>query len=104
MANSEASPLRACSILVQAPRDEGQTWRAALVAALPEALVAVWPDVPSAIDYALVWKPPPELFARVRPEKAIFNLGAGVEVLLGTATLPAGVPVIRLENAGMAAQ
>ena len=56
-------------ILLHAPRDDGQTWRAALVAALPEALVAVWPDVPSAIDYALVWKPPPELFARVRPEK-----------------------------------
>ena len=104
MANSEASPLRACRILVQAPRDEGVAWGAALSAALPEAVVAVWPSVPSAIDYALVWKPPPELFARLRPEKAIFNLGAGVEVLLGTATLPEGIPVIRLENAGMAAQ
>jgi glyoxylate/hydroxypyruvate reductase A len=91
-------------ILVQAPRDEGATWGAALSAALPDAVVAVWPSVPSAIDYALVWKPPAELFARVRPEKAIFNLGAGVEVLLGTATLPEGIPVIRLENAGMAAQ
>jgi hypothetical protein len=48
--------------------------------------------------------PPPELFAHVRPGKAIFNLGAGVEVLLATATLPEGIPVIRLENAGMAAQ
>jgi glyoxylate/hydroxypyruvate reductase A len=91
-------------ILVQAPRDEGETWGAALSAALPEAVVTVWPSVPSAIDYALVWKPPPELFARVRPSRAIFNLGAGVEVLLGTATLPEGIPVIRLENAGMAAQ
>jgi glyoxylate/hydroxypyruvate reductase A len=91
-------------ILLQAPRDENETWRAALSAALPEAVLAVWPDAPSAIDYALVWKPPPELFARVRPGKAIFNLGAGVEVLLGTATLPEGIPVIRLENAGMAAQ
>ena len=89
---------------MQAPRDEGVTWGAALSAALPEAVVAVWPSVPSAIDYALVWKPPPELFARVRPSRAIFNLGAGVEALLGTAALPAGIPVIRLENAGMAVQ
>jgi len=89
---------------VQAPRDEGATWGAALSAALPEAVVAVWPSIPSAIDYALVWKPPPDLFAHVRPEKAIFNLGAGVEVLLGTAALPNDIPVIRLENAGMAAQ
>ena len=55
-------------------------------------------------DYALVWKPPAELFARVRPAKAIFNLGAGVDVLLAVPTLPDGVPVIRLEDAGMAAQ
>jgi glyoxylate/hydroxypyruvate reductase A len=36
--------------------------------------------------------------------KAIFNLGAGVEVLLAIPALPGGVPVIRLEDAGMAAQ
>ena len=42
----------------------------------------MWPDAPAAPDYALVWKPPAELFARVRPAKAIFNLGAGVDVLL----------------------
>ncbi len=91
-------------ILLQPPRDEGEAWRSALVAALPDATIAVWPEVPAEPDYALVWKPPAELFARARPAKAIFNLGAGVEVLLATATLPDGIPVIRLENAGMAAQ
>jgi glyoxylate/hydroxypyruvate reductase A len=91
-------------ILLQAPRDEGAAWRATLAAALPEATIAVWPESPAMPDYALVWKPPAELFARVRPAKAIFNLGAGVDVLMATATLPQGVPVIRLENAGMAEQ
>ena len=91
-------------ILLQTPRDEGAAWRATLAAALPEATIAVWPESPAAPDYALVWKPPAELFARVRPAKAIFNLGAGVDVLLATATLPHDVPVIRLEDAGMAEQ
>ncbi len=40
----------------------------------------------------------------MRPVRAIFNLGAGVDVLLAVPTLPAGTPVIRLENAGMAPQ
>ena len=91
-------------ILLQLPRDEGGAWRAALSTALPDATIAVWPDAPAEPDYALVWKPPAELFVRVRPAKAIFNLGAGVDVLLAVPTLPDDVPVIRLEDAGMAAQ
>jgi glyoxylate/hydroxypyruvate reductase A len=91
-------------ILLQPPRDEGDAWRAALASAFPDAAIAVWPDAPAEADYVLVWRPPAELFARVRPAKAIFNLGAGVEVLLAVPTLPGGVPVIRLEDAGMAAQ
>jgi len=91
-------------ILLQPPRDEAGEWRAALLTALPDAAIAVWPDAPEQPDYALVWKPPAELFLRVRPAKAIFNLGAGVDVLLALPTLPEGVPVIRLEDAGMAVQ
>jgi glyoxylate/hydroxypyruvate reductase A len=91
-------------ILLQTPRDEGHEWLAALASALPDAAISLWPDAPGAPDYALVWKPPAELFARVRPVKAIFNLGAGVAVLLATPALPGGLPVIRLEDAGMAAQ
>ena len=91
-------------ILLQLPRDEGNAWHAALASALPDAAISVWPDAPAAPDYALVWRPPAELFARARPVKAIFNLGAGVELLLAIPALPDGVPVIRLEDAGMAAQ
>ena len=55
------------------------------------------------VDYALVWKPTPEVFDRVRVRRAIFNLGAGVDSLLAVHTLPDDVPVVRLEDAGMAA-
>ena len=91
-------------IQLQAPRDDGEAWRKALAAALPDAALTVWPATLPDPDYALVWKPPAELFARMRPRKAIFNLGAGVEALLGLPALPEGVPVIRLEDAGMATQ
>ena len=91
-------------ILLLPPRDEAGEWRAAVVAALPDATIFVWPDAPRSPDYALVWKPPAELFARARSARAIFNLGAGVEALLAVPTLPDDVPVIRLEDAGMAVQ
>jgi glyoxylate/hydroxypyruvate reductase A len=91
-------------ILLHPPRTGAGEWRAALAAALPEAAIGLWPEGPSEPDYALVWKPPAEMFARVRPTKAIFNLGAGVEALLAAPMLPVGVPVIRLEDAGMAEQ
>jgi glyoxylate/hydroxypyruvate reductase len=92
------------NILLQMPGRAVDAWYGALASALPDATASVWPDGPAAPDYALVWKPPPELFTRFRPAKAIFNLGAGVDSLLAVPTLPLDVPVIRLEDAGMAQQ
>jgi len=91
-------------ILLQTPRERAAEWHAALVAEMPEATIAVWPDAPANPDYALVWKPPAELFVRARPTRAIFNLGAGVDALMSVPTLPNDVPVIRIEDAGMAEQ
>jgi glyoxylate/hydroxypyruvate reductase A len=91
-------------ILLQTPRDRAEQWRRALRAAFPEATIAVWPEGMAEPDYALVWKPPAELFTRTRPQRAIFNLGAGVEALLSVPGLPKDVAVIRLETAGMAPQ
>lgn len=57
-----------------------------------------------AADYAIVWNPPAVLFARERQLKAVFNLGAGVDSLVKLPDLPEQLPVVRLENAGMAQQ
>ena len=92
------------NVLLQMPGATGPAWHGALAAALPEATIARWPEAPVDVDYALVWKPPVDFFAAVQPRKAIFNLGAGVDALLATPTLPEAVPVIRLEDAGMAEQ
>ena len=91
--------------LLLAAAEQSDRWHAAFAALLPDATIHRWPgDAPAEVDCALVWKPPPEVFRRVRVRRAIFNLGAGVDALLAVDTLPRDVPVIRLEDAGMAAQ
>jgi glyoxylate/hydroxypyruvate reductase len=91
-------------ILLQTANANAGEWRAAFEAALPEAEITVWPMLPSTVDYVVVWKPPDELFARVPAAKAIFNLGAGVDAVMQSATLPAAIPLVRIEDGGMAAQ
>lgn len=66
----------------------------------------VWtPAVPAPpADYALLWNPPPAALAGQTRLRAVFALGAGVDALLAGGALPAGVPLLRLEDAGMAEQ
>jgi len=81
-------------------------WAELLAQALPEAEVVAWNEnMPvQHADYAVVWRPPAVLFERERALRAVFNLGAGVDGLLKLPTLPAELPVVRLEDAGMAVQ
>ena len=82
---------------------DAAAWIPGLQAALPQADVSLWePGAPTA-DYAVVWKPPQRLLDEQTGLKAIFNTGAGVDALLQL-RLPAGVPVIRLNDAGMSVQ
>jgi glyoxylate/hydroxypyruvate reductase A len=86
--------------------EDNAFWLSGLRAALPQAEFRLWfPGDTAPADYALVWKPPAEMLAGRKGLKAIFNLAAGVDALLDMGdTLPHGVPVIRLEDAGMAIQ
>jgi len=83
--------------------DDGARWTEALRLALPEADIRVWPDVGDTIDYAVVWKPPSDLVARLGGARAAFNLGAGVDSLANL-PWPPELPLIRLVDAGMAEQ
>ncbi|MEO6929955.1 MAG: glyoxylate/hydroxypyruvate reductase A [Casimicrobiaceae bacterium] len=85
-------------------RGDAAALRAPLAAHLPRAEVHIWPDAPAQAEYAIVWKPPQELFARTRITRALFNYGAGVDGLVELADLPVGIPVYRLQDAGMAQQ
>ncbi len=79
--------------------------RSALGSVLPEADVCEWSEgnAPQC-DYAVCWKPPAAFFAGQQNLKAIFNLGAGVDAIIHDGNVPTGVPMVRLDDAGMAAQ
>lgn len=80
-----------------------EDWRAKLSALLPDAAVHAGVEAPPC-DYAVVWQPPAGFFARQPQLKAIFSLGAGVNGLLAMPALPPQVPLVRMEDGGMAAQ
>lgn len=78
-------------------------WIEGLRAALPAAELSVWQPGDPQADHAVVWTPPQRFMDEQPGLKAMFNLGAGVDGLLRL-KLPAGVPVVRIEDAGMAVQ
>ena len=80
-----------------------QPWLDGLRFALPNACVELWTAGTKPADYAVVWAPPQQFFDEQTTLKAIFNIGAGVDALLKLKT-PVGVPVVRLDDAGMSVQ
>ena len=80
-----------------------QPWLDGLRAALPGARVEEWTAAAAPADYAVVWAPPQAFFYQQTQLKTIFNTGAGVDALLKL-RLPPGVPLVRLDDAGMAVQ
>ena len=90
-------------------RADGKTepWIKDFAKYLPDAEIEIWHagEKCQACDYAVVWSPPEAMLAELATVKAIFVTGAGVDALLkfGDA-LPRHIPIIRLEDAGMAIQ
>jgi glyoxylate/hydroxypyruvate reductase A len=80
-------------------------WRDAFARALPDAEIRMWaPGLDWQADYAAFWYPPRDLLEGQSRLKAAFNLGAGVDATLKAFALPPGVPLVRLEDAGMGRQ
>lgn len=93
------------SIIFYSQSDDPQPWRQAIASAFPDIAFEVWPDVRNvnSVRYALVWNPPPGMLAKFPNLRAVLALGAGVDSLLADPTTPQ-VPVVRLVDAGLAAQ
>ena len=97
-------------IIFCAPGKNPQPWLDALAAGLPDAEVWAWSDDDPEnsglrnADYAVVWAPPPTLFAMQRQLKAVFNIGAGADAVMKLENLPPDLPIVRLNDAGMAVQ
>ena len=92
-------------IIFYASKNTGP-WLAAIASALSDAEVWLWtPEgAERQADYAIVWQPPAEVFASQKGLKAVFNIGAGVDGLMALPNLPGNVPIVRLNDAGMASQ
>ena len=78
-------------------------WLEGLRVALPSFEIEPWAAGASPADYAVVWAPPQQFFDEQLNLKGIFNIGAGVDALMKL-RLPADVPVVRLDDAGMSVQ
>ena len=92
-------------VLFFADEPDPQPWADALRRALPGGRVHQWaPDHAPRCDYAVCWKPPAAFFAGQDGLKAILTIGAGADAVVNDPNLPAHIPVVRLDDAGMAAQ
>lgn len=82
---------------------ERDTWAAALRRALPghRLLLARGEVADGQIDAAIVANPPPGSLQGLPRLRLIQSLWAGVDRLLGDATLPAGVPIARMVDPAM---
>lgn len=81
-------------------------WVPALQEALPDMRVRAWREGGpcTGARIAIVWNPPAELFTQEPGIELVFNMGAGVDALFASPDLPRDVRVVRVEDAGMAAQ
>ncbi|AVP56909.1 2-hydroxyacid dehydrogenase [Pulveribacter suum] len=80
-----------------------EPWLEGLSAALPAAEIQVWQPGAPPCDYAVVWAPPQQFIDEQPQLQALLNIGAGVDALLRL-SLPPGLAVVRLEDAGMSVQ
>ena len=78
-------------------------WVQGLQAALPQAQVSAWTPGAGVADHAVVWAPPQQFIDEQPGLQALFNIGAGVDALLKL-RLPAGLQVVRIDDAGMSVQ
>ncbi|TKI08260.1 2-hydroxyacid dehydrogenase [Martelella alba] len=98
------------NIMIYHPAMPAGIWLNGLRRRLPEANVRVWrPGDDAPADYALVWHPPLDMLAGRAGLKGVFALGAGVDAIMDMLrahpdALAPDVPLLRLEDAGMATQ
>ena len=93
-------------ILFHAGGIDPAPWIQSFKSTLPQAQLREWREGDdAAADYAVVWKPPAAMLRGRTELKAIFNLGAGVDAILQLGdALPPTVPLVRIDDAGMADQ
>ena len=82
---------------------KAQPWLDAFQQAFPDDVMEQWVPGAAPADYAVVWAPPQTFFDEQTALKGAFNIGAGVDAL-AKLRIPAHLPVVRLDDAGMSVQ
>ncbi|MBL8271125.1 2-hydroxyacid dehydrogenase [Steroidobacter sp.] len=84
---------------------KAQAWRDTIASHLRDAQIDIWqPGFTQPADFAVGWTPPPQFFIDQPRLRAFFSVGAGVEHVLHNPNLPADLPIVRVEDAGMGEQ
>lgn len=83
-----------------------EPWARDFAATLPQADMVLWREGQPVerCDYAVIWAPSPALLEQLAHVKAVFLMGAGVDALLKFGDALPDTPIVRLGDAGMAAQ
>ena len=91
--------MKKIAVLLRSNTDE---WIGLLRAALPQHRVIG--DVAEAADaaYAVVGKPAAGVLAAMTELQVVFSVNAGVEALLESGEVPAGIPIVRMVDDGLA--
>ena len=95
-------------LLVAAGAATGR-WRAALAGVLPDLRITGtdlpdWQQHAPRIAWVVAWRPAAGLFAQLPALRVVFALGAGIDALVGRDDLAGDVALVKLADAGMAAQ
>ena len=80
-----------------------EPWVEGLRTELPQAEIEAWTPGAALADHAVVWAPPQEFLDEQQQLRGLFNIGAGVDALLGL-RLPPHTRIVRLDDAGMSVQ
>jgi len=83
-----------------------ESWRQEFNRQFPHLNVQDWQHItdPEQVKYGIVWKPTEAFFQRFPNLTTVFNLGAGVDAILGNRAVPKHIDIYRIEDGGMAAQ
>lgn len=91
------------AVLFKASADNADLWRREIHARVPDIEFRVWPEVgdPEAVEFVLLFRAEPGLFARLPNLKAILATGAGVDGILAAPDLPRHLPIARIVDPWM---
>ncbi|RYY99440.1 MAG: glyoxylate/hydroxypyruvate reductase A [Comamonadaceae bacterium] len=90
-------------ITVNLTDNRPEPWIENLRAELPGADVGAWRSGDEPADHAVIWRPSQDFLDQQPRLRGLFNIGAGVDALLGL-RLPPQARIVRLDDAGMSVQ